>query len=68
MRKVEFFHGGTDLIATVTATPYTYNWTTRTQCERRQRETEEQRRVVARNPCQPNEHIRNHPATLGTLR
>jgi len=25
--KVEFFHGGTNLIATVTAAPYTFNWT-----------------------------------------
>ena len=25
--KVEFFHGGTTLIATVTAAPYTFNWT-----------------------------------------
>jgi RHS repeat-associated protein len=25
--KVEFFHGGTNLIATVTTPPYTYNWT-----------------------------------------
>jgi len=25
--KVEFFHGGTLLIATVTAAPYTFNWT-----------------------------------------
>jgi len=24
--KVEFFHGGTNLIATVTAAPYTFNW------------------------------------------
>lgn len=25
--KVEFFHGGTNLIGTVTAAPYTFNWT-----------------------------------------
>jgi RHS repeat-associated protein len=25
--KVEFFHGGTNLIATVTSAPYTFNWT-----------------------------------------
>ncbi len=25
--QVEFFHGGTNLIATVTAAPYTFNWT-----------------------------------------
>ncbi len=25
--KVEFFHGGTNLIGTVTSSPYTYNWT-----------------------------------------
>jgi RHS repeat-associated protein len=25
--KVEFFHGGTNLIATVTAAPYTFSWT-----------------------------------------
>jgi RHS repeat-associated protein len=27
IQKVEFFHGGTNLIATVTSSPYTYNWT-----------------------------------------
>ena len=27
IQKVEFFHGGTNLIATVTAAPYTYDWT-----------------------------------------
>jgi RHS repeat-associated protein len=27
IQKVEFFHGGTNLIATVTAAPYTFNWT-----------------------------------------
>jgi len=27
IQKVEFFHGGTTLIATVTTSPYTYNWT-----------------------------------------
>jgi len=27
IQKVEFFHGGTNLIATVSAAPYTFNWT-----------------------------------------
>ncbi len=27
IQKVEFFHGGTNLIATVTTSPYTYAWT-----------------------------------------
>lgn len=27
IQKVEFFHGGTNLIATVTSAPYTFNWT-----------------------------------------
>src|SRR5204863_3470392 len=27
IQKVEFFHGGTNLIATVNSAPYTFNWT-----------------------------------------